>query len=79
MLRIADRMEANLDRLAQAETWDNGKLLQENAVADVPTAIEQGHYFAGGIRAQEASMGKAEGVVLLPDADPLPCGATFYP
>ena len=38
--RIADRMEANLERLAVAETWDNGKPIRETRAADVPLAID---------------------------------------
>jgi len=34
--RIADRMEDNLERLAIAETWDNGKPIRETRAADIP-------------------------------------------
>ena len=47
MNRIADRMEQNLDLLAHAETWDNGKPLRETRAADVPLAIDHFRYFAG--------------------------------
>lgn len=60
LLRIADRMEANLDRLAQAETWDNGKPIRETTAADVPLAIDHFRYFAGCIRAQEGSIGEVD-------------------
>ncbi|CAJ4576339.1 acetaldehyde dehydrogenase [Burkholderia pseudomallei] len=56
LLRIADRMEANLTRLAVAETIDNGKPLRETTAADVPLAIDHFRYFAGCIRAQEGSI-----------------------
>jgi aldehyde dehydrogenase len=52
---IADRMEANLDALALAETWDNGKPIRETTAADIPLAIDHFRYFAGCIRAQEGS------------------------
>jgi len=55
--RIADRMEQNLDLLAHAETWDNGKPLRETRAADIPLAIDHFRYFAGCIRAQEGSIG----------------------
>lgn len=60
LLRIADRMEANLERLAQAETWDNGKPIRETTAADVPLAIDHFRYFAGCIRAQEGSIGEID-------------------
>ncbi len=53
--RIADRMEANLEALAVAETWDNGKPVRETLAADIPLAIDHFRYFAGCIRAQEGS------------------------
>ncbi|WP_300617397.1 aldehyde dehydrogenase [Dokdonella sp.] len=58
--RIADRMEQNLDLLAHAETWDNGKPLRETRAADVPLAIDHFRYFAGCIRAQEGSIGEID-------------------
>ena len=33
--KIADRMEANLEMLATAETWDNGKPIRETMAADL--------------------------------------------
>ncbi|MGS0740668.1 aldehyde dehydrogenase [Glaciimonas sp. GG7] len=56
LLKIADRMEANLDLLALAETIDNGKPLRETTLADIPLAIDHFRYFAGCIRAQEGSV-----------------------
>jgi len=60
LTRIADRMEANLDRLALAETWDNGKPIRETTVADIPLAIDHFRYFAACIRAQEGSLGEID-------------------
>jgi aldehyde dehydrogenase len=57
---IADRMEANLEMLAHAETWDNGKPLRETLAADVPLAIDHFRYFASCIRAQEGSIGEID-------------------
>jgi aldehyde dehydrogenase len=54
--KIADRMEANLEMLAVAETWDNGKPVRETLVADLPLAIDHFRYFAGAIRAQEGTI-----------------------
>jgi phenylacetaldehyde dehydrogenase len=55
LLRIADRIEQNLELLAVAETWDNGKAVRETLNADVPLAADHFRYFAGCIRAQEGS------------------------
>jgi aldehyde dehydrogenase len=58
--RIADRMEQNLEMLAVAETWDNGKAVRETLAADIPLAIDHFRYFAGAIRAQEGSLGEID-------------------
>ncbi|WP_435100315.1 acetaldehyde dehydrogenase ExaC [Arhodomonas sp. AD133] len=58
--RIADRMEENLEALAVAETWDNGKPVRETLVADIPLAIDHFRYFAGVIRAQEGTLGEID-------------------
>nr|WP_298164258.1 aldehyde dehydrogenase family protein [uncultured Pseudomonas sp.] len=55
LLKIADRIEANLELLAVAETWDNGKPVRETLSADVPLAADHFRYYAGCIRAQEGS------------------------
>ena len=57
---IADRMEQNLEVIAYAETWDNGKPIRETLNADVPLAIDHFRYFASCIRAQEGSMGEID-------------------
>ncbi len=58
LLKIADRMEANLEALAVAETWENGKPIREALAADIPLAIDHFRYFAGAIRAQEGTLGE---------------------
>jgi aldehyde dehydrogenase len=60
LLKIADRLEANLEQIAVAETWDNGKAVRETLAADVPLAIDHFRYFAGCIRAQEGSIGEID-------------------
>ncbi|PXF28955.1 aldehyde dehydrogenase [Pokkaliibacter plantistimulans] len=55
LLKIADRLEQNLEKLAVAETWDNGKAVRETLAADIPLAVDHFRYFAGCIRAQEGS------------------------
>ena len=58
--KIADRMEANLAALAEAETWDNGKPLRETMAADLPLAIDHFRYFAGCVRAQEGGISEVD-------------------
>ena len=58
--RIADRMEANLELLATAETWDNGKPIRETMAADLPLAIDHFRYFAACVRAQEGSVAEID-------------------
>ncbi|MFL5360443.1 MAG: aldehyde dehydrogenase family protein, partial [Myxococcales bacterium] len=58
--KIADRMEQNLEALAVAETWDNGKPVRETLAADIPLAIDHFRYFAGVIRAQEGSVAEVD-------------------
>ncbi len=60
LLRIADRMEANLEALAVAETWENGKPIREALAADIPLAIDHFRYFAGVIRAQEGTLSQID-------------------
>ncbi|MDR3508126.1 MAG: aldehyde dehydrogenase family protein [Caulobacteraceae bacterium] len=58
--RIADRMEANLELLARAETLDNGKPIRETMAADMPLAVDHFRYFAACVRAQEGSIGEVD-------------------
>ncbi|GGN36485.1 aldehyde dehydrogenase family protein [Actinoplanes hulinensis] len=58
--RIADRMEQNLEKLAVAESWENGKPVRETLAADLPLAIDHFRYFAGVIRAQEGTAGELD-------------------
>jgi aldehyde dehydrogenase len=58
--KIADRMEQNLEMLAVAESWDNGKAVRETLNADMPLAIDHFRYFAGAIRAQEGSLSQID-------------------
>ena len=60
LLKIADRMEENLDLIAAAETWDNGKPIRETTAADIPLAIDHFRYFAGTLRAQEGTMSEID-------------------
>ncbi|CAO0835216.1 Putative aldehyde dehydrogenase OS=Streptomyces microflavus OX=1919 GN=Smic_77290 PE=3 SV=1 [Streptomyces microflavus] len=58
--RVADRMEAHLEELAVAESWDNGKPVRETLAADIPLAIDHFRYFAGVLRAQEGSLSELD-------------------
>jgi aldehyde dehydrogenase len=58
--KIADRIEDNLDLIALAETWDNGKPIRETKAADIPLAIDHFRYFAGCIRAQEGGISQID-------------------
>ncbi|MGB1293540.1 MAG: aldehyde dehydrogenase family protein, partial [Pseudoalteromonas sp.] len=60
LLKIADRIEQNLELLAVAETWDNGKAIRETLAADIPLAADHFRYFAGCLRAQEGSIGEID-------------------
>lgn len=51
---------ANLELLATAETWDNGKPIRETSAADVPLAIDHFRYFASCIRAQEGGISEVD-------------------
>ncbi|MFI5709941.1 aldehyde dehydrogenase [Kribbella sp. NPDC051620] len=58
--KIADRIEDNLELLAVAETWDNGKAVRETLAADMPLAVDHFRYFAGALRAQEGSISQVD-------------------
>jgi aldehyde dehydrogenase len=60
LLKIADKMEENLELLALAETLDNGKPIRETRAADVPLSIDHFRYFAGCIRAEEGALGELD-------------------
>ena len=58
--KIADRMEENLEAIAVAETWENGKPVRETLAADIPLAIDHFRYFAGVLRAQEGTLSQLD-------------------
>jgi aldehyde dehydrogenase len=60
LLKIADRLEANLELLAYAETVDNGKPIRETLNADIPLAVDHFRYFAGCVRAQEGALSEID-------------------
>ncbi len=54
--QIAQRIEDNLEMLAVAETWDNGKAVRETLAADMPLVVDHFRYFAGVLRGQEGHL-----------------------
>ena len=60
LLKIADRLEANLELLAYAETVDNGKPIRETLNADIPLAVDHFRYFAGCVRSQEGGISEID-------------------
>jgi len=60
LLQIADRIDENLELLAVADTWDNGKPVRETLAADVPLSSDHFRYYAGCIRAQEGALSQID-------------------
>jgi aldehyde dehydrogenase len=60
LLKIADRIDANLELLAYAETVDNGKPIRETLAADIPLSSDHFRYFAGCLRSQEGSLSEID-------------------
>jgi len=60
LYRVAQVMEDNLETLALAETWDNGKPIRESTAADLPLAVDHFRYFAGVLRAQEGTLSEID-------------------
>src|SRR5689334_1281254 len=57
---VADAMEANLEMLAVAESYENGKPVRETLAADIPLAIDHFRYFAGAVRAEEGRIAEID-------------------
>ena len=53
---VADAIEANLEMLAVAETFENGKPVRETLAADIPLAVDHFRYFAGATRSLEGTI-----------------------
>ncbi len=53
LLKIADLIDENAEKLALIETLDNGKPIRETRTIDVPLSSDHFRYFAGAIRAYE--------------------------
>lgn len=60
LLKIADKLEENLEAFAVAETWDNGKPVRETLAADLPLAVDHYRYFASAVRTQEGRLSQID-------------------
>lgn len=60
LLKIADRIEEHLEKIAVADSWDNGKPVRETLAADIPLSVDHFRYYAGCIRAQEGSLSQID-------------------
>ena len=58
--KIASVIDDNIEKLAVAETWDNGKAVRETLAADMPLAADHFRYFASAIRTQEGTIGQID-------------------
>ena len=58
--RVADAIEENLELLAVAESWENGKPVRETLAADIPLAVDHFRYFASVIRGEEGAISEID-------------------
>jgi aldehyde dehydrogenase len=56
LLKIADRIEENLEKLALVETWDNGKAIRETMAADIPLSADHFRYYGSVIRSESGEV-----------------------
>ncbi len=57
---VADAIEENLEMLAVAESYENGKPVRETLAADIPLAADHFRYFAGAVRAEEGRISEID-------------------
>ncbi|MBS1844575.1 MAG: aldehyde dehydrogenase family protein, partial [Actinobacteria bacterium] len=57
---MADAVEDNLQMLAVAESYDNGKPVRETLGADIPLVVDHLRYFAGAARAEEGRISEID-------------------
>ena len=58
--KVADAIEENVEMLAVAESWENGKPVRETLAADIPLAADHFRYFASVIRGEEGSISEID-------------------
>lgn len=61
LLKIADRIDANKELLAQVESMDNGKPIRETMAIDVPYGSDHFRYFASAVRTGEGTANVLDG------------------
>lgn len=64
LLKIADAIDENKERLAMVESLDNGKPIRETMNIDVPMSSDHFRYFAGAVRTEEGSASMLDGNTL---------------
>ena len=57
---VADAIDDNLEMLAVAESYENGKPVRETVAADIPLAADHFRYFAGAIRSEEGRISEID-------------------
>ncbi|MGA2014206.1 MAG: aldehyde dehydrogenase family protein [Solirubrobacteraceae bacterium] len=57
---VADAIEANVEMLAVAESYENGKPVRETLAADIPLAADHFRYFAAAIRSEEGRVSEID-------------------
>jgi aldehyde dehydrogenase len=57
---VADAIEENLEMLAVAESYENGKPVRETLAADIPLAADHFRYFAAAVRAEEGRISEID-------------------
>jgi aldehyde dehydrogenase len=60
LIKVADAIEDNLELLAVAESWENGKPVRETLAADIPLAVDHFRYFASVIRGEEGAISELD-------------------
>jgi aldehyde dehydrogenase len=58
--KVADAIEENLEMLAVAESYENGKPVRETLAADIPLAADHFRYFAGAVRSEEGRISEID-------------------
>jgi aldehyde dehydrogenase len=57
---VADAIDQNLEMLAVAESYENGKPVRETLAADIPLAADHFRYFAGAVRSEEGRISEID-------------------
>ena len=57
---VADAIDENLEMLAVAESYENGKPVRETLAADIPLSADHFRYFAGAARSEEGRISEID-------------------